>query len=118
MSLRLKEKEIKESFYVVGIAYCDLQYLLQYFTRTGYTAGVYGWNSDFYQVDNSNFGISTGYGYIQNVKIDDNIKRKIIKKYNDKAKKYNFDNYKDMQKTTRKDLLSFVKEIRKNIINY
>lgn len=116
--MELKEKEIKSSFYVVGIAYCDLQYLLDRITKTGYTCGVYGWKNDFYQIDNSNFGISTGYAPIQNIKIDDNIKRKIIKKYNDKAKKYNFTTYEEMKKQVRKDLLSFVKEIRKNIINY
>lgn len=45
---------------VVGIGYCDAQYLLKYFEPVAYTCGVYGWRADFYQF--GNVAISTGYG--------------------------------------------------------
>lgn len=83
----LKEKEIKQSFNVLGIAYCDLQYLLRFYYRIGYTAGTYGWKADYYQIDNSNFMLSTGYSPLQTVKIDDKIKRSIIYDFNEAAKK-------------------------------
>ena len=86
MSLRIKEKELKDQFYVIGVPYCELQYLLRFYTPFGHTEGVYGWKSDCYQVDMSNFVISTGYGPVQNIEIEDAVKREIIKKYNDKAK--------------------------------
>ena len=85
MSVRIKEKELKESFYVLGVPYCDLQYLLRYFTPFGHTEGTYGWKSDLYQVEMSNFVISTGYGPVDNLNINDNFKRNLIKECNSKA---------------------------------
>ena len=116
MALELKENQIKNSFYVVGVSYCELQHLLNYFTRTGYTCGVYGWKSDFFQIQNSNRGISTGYAPIQNIKINDAIKRRIIKKYDDKARIYSdkFTDYKKLRKQAEKDLAAFIREIWKN----
>lgn len=87
MSLQVKEKELKDNFYVIGVPYCELQNLLRLFTPFGHTAGVYGWKSDLYQVDMSNFIISTGYGPVQNIEIDDKVKRAIIQEYEEKAKR-------------------------------
>lgn len=54
-------REVKEWFgHVICIGYCDLQYLLRKESRIGYTAGVYGWNADVYDVGNG-VAIVTGY---------------------------------------------------------
>ena len=54
-------REVKESFdNVIRVYYCDLQYLLRRESRIGYTAGVYGWNADVYDVGNG-VAIVTGY---------------------------------------------------------
>ena len=113
--LRIKEKEVKDNYFCVGVSYCDLQYLLRYFERIGYTAGAYGWKSDIYLVDNTeNWIISTGYGPVQNIRIADDVKRKIIKKFNNKAMQYNnkIKSYEAQQKAAKKDLLKFLKEIK------
>lgn len=89
MSIKASKREIKESFYVVGVPYCDLQYLLRFITPFAHSEGVYGWQCDYYQVDGSNFVISTGYSTAQNIEIEDSIKRDIIKKYNNLAAKEN-----------------------------
>lgn len=89
MSIKASKKEVKENFYVVGVPYCDLQYLLRFQTPFAHSEGVYGWQCDYYQVDGSNFVISTGYSTVQNIEIDDTIKRDIIKKYNVLAAKEN-----------------------------
>lgn len=54
-------REVKESFdNVIRVYYCDLQYLLRGRDRVAYTAGVYGWNADVYDVGNG-VAIVTGY---------------------------------------------------------
>lgn len=64
-SYQFREKEIKNSFaHVVAIPYCDAQHILTWATRTGYTAGVYGWKSDIYVFAGHDLVISTGYGPI------------------------------------------------------
>ena len=76
MSLELKRKDIKDSFYCIGVAYCDLQTLLRYEIKTGYTySKYYGWRCDVYQFDN--WAICTGYEPIQNINIDDTTKHAI-----------------------------------------
>lgn len=125
MSLELKRKDLRNNYHCVGVAYCDLQYLLQYFNKLGYYAGVYGWRGDCYVFDG--FAICTGYEPIQTIKIDDAIKRKIIKKYNNKAQnyysKYTFEKYgvkyyDKIKKQAEKDLQRFLNEIKENIIEY
>ena len=118
MSFELKRKDIKNSYYCVGVAYCDLQYLLRYENKIGYYAGVYGWRGDVYILDN--WAICTGYETIQNINIDDKIKRKIIKKYNEKAQRYleTYDykkvTYNHIKNLFHKWLVKFIEEIREN----
>ena len=60
MKLKTTNKQIRANFYkVLSISYCDAQYLLGFRKPFAYTCGVYGWNSDFYEI--GNFCISTGY---------------------------------------------------------
>ena len=123
MSLELKRKDIKNSYYCVGVAYCDLQHLLNYFNKTGYYAGVYGWRGDVYTFDFiglDSWAICTGYEPIQNIKINDTEKRKILKHYNEKARnyniKYNYD-YKKIKKQAFKDMETCLKKKQKLYIN-
>lgn len=81
MSLKLKKKEVMESFKaVVSAGYCDLQNLLWGRDRLGYTAGAYGWNADVYLIDN--VALVTGYRTFGN-----RISYETLKKYETKAEK-------------------------------
>lgn len=92
MSLELKQKEVKSNYYVFSLGYCDATHILSRDGKAGYTAGVYGWNSDIY-IDGG-LAISTGYRPFSNVTKKQNEKgRETIMKYDKKAEKAkeNFD---------------------------
>lgn len=60
MKLKTTNKQIRANFNtVVSIGYCDAQYLLSYKRPFAYSSGTYGWNCDFYEINN--VCISTGY---------------------------------------------------------
>lgn len=44
---------------VLGFSYCSIQNIERYLSPNAYTAGIYGWRADFYEL--SDFTISTGY---------------------------------------------------------
>jgi hypothetical protein len=46
---------------VLAVGYCELQNLLAYENEFGYSAGVYGWNCNYYYTPYSSAVISTGY---------------------------------------------------------
>lgn len=58
---RTTNREMTEKAVCYRISYSDLQHLFYYENAKAYTAGVYGWNSDFFQLEDSNTYISTGY---------------------------------------------------------
>lgn len=66
----------------IEVGYCALQYLLYFKNRSFYTAGVYGWNADIYQV-NWDTVIITGYRPFGNIQPDYDL----IGKYENKAKR-------------------------------
>lgn len=67
--VKVTQKEIKETYEnVVVIGYCNLQYLLNYFTPQCYTVRKEGWASDIY--DFGTTAISTGYAPFGNIHID------------------------------------------------
>ena len=67
--IRTTQKEIKSTYdNVVAIGYCNLQYLLDYFTPKCYTVRKEGWASDIY--DFGTTAISTGYAPFGNIRID------------------------------------------------
>lgn len=83
MKLKTTKKEIKEGFYrIISIGYCDAQYLLSEEKPFAYSAGVYGWACDYYDIDG--ICISTGYSPLseKNMKYD----YKLVKEYEEKAK--------------------------------
>lgn len=53
---------------VISVGYCDLQKLLSCRKPIAYTAGVYGWNADIYDIGND-VALVTGYRPFGNVKI-------------------------------------------------
>lgn len=82
MERKLRMKEVKECYNnIISVGYCGAWYLLKCINREGWTCGVYGWNADVYEIDNST-AIVTGYrpfGDIYN--------HELTKEYNEKARK-------------------------------
>ncbi len=65
MKLKTTKANVKENYYrILSIGYCDAQYLLKYKSAFGYSAGVYGWACDYYDIDG--VCISTGYSPLAN----------------------------------------------------
>lgn len=44
---------------ILGFSFCSIQNIERYLKPTAYTAGVYGWKADFYEMEG--YSISTGY---------------------------------------------------------
>lgn len=69
MKKRFTNRELRKNHKnIIRIPYCNLQYLLSTTPVTGYTSGIYGWNSDIYEING--IIISTGYRPIGNIKPD------------------------------------------------
>lgn len=114
MKARITEREARECFPLLWIGYCEAQFLLNYQTPIYYTAWMYWWKSDIYRIDNWNrdFYISTGYGY--------NWERpdyKLVRTYDDKARKIYCSNYDYKNKKTRinKLLIEFIQKAWENV---
>ena len=60
MKCKTTAKAIRENYgsRILSIGYCQAQALLRYETPFAYSAGVYGWNCDYYDIDG--VCISTG----------------------------------------------------------
>ena len=61
MKIQTTYKAIREEYgkKILSVDYCDLQCLLRYENPFAYSAGVYGWNCDYYDI--GGVCISTGY---------------------------------------------------------
>ena len=82
MKCKATKKEIKDNYSkVIGIGYCNVEFLLQYKKPFAYSCGQSGWKCDYYQIEN--ICISTGYDYLSTVKID----YKLVRKYEKQAEK-------------------------------
>lgn len=71
---------MKQNRFVICVGYCDLQHLLHFKDSQFYTAGMYGWNADIYQVSQSAV-IVTGYRPFGDIKPD----RAVIREYDARA---------------------------------
>lgn len=95
---------VKGSVNVRCARYCDLQYLLRTHEPIAYTAGVYGWNFDIYEV----YGVTicTGYRNMPGKRLDS------IREYEKKAREiwgnYNIP-YETQKEETEKLLQEFCK---------
>ena len=90
MKAKTTKKQIKANFNtVISIGYCEAQYLLQYKNPFAYNCGVYGWNCDFYEINN--VCVSTGYRPIGE-KLDYNLLCNLENKARAICLDYNLDN--------------------------
>jgi hypothetical protein len=64
--LKTTKKQIERNYRIASIGYCEAQYLLKYKSPFAYSAGVYGWNADYYDV--GGVIIATGYRSLPNSK--------------------------------------------------
>ena len=79
MKLKTTKKQIKDmASNLFSVGYCGLDYLLKYHEPFAYSAGVYGWSCDYYNIDGSI--ISTGYQPIGKL-----IDYELVKQYNNAA---------------------------------
>ena len=60
MKCKVTMREVRKNYRtIIAIGYCEAQYLLQYETPFAYSAGVYGWDCDYYDID----GVCISIGY-------------------------------------------------------
>ena len=111
MKFKTTQKEIKNNYYdIIRIGYCNAWYLLYYQEPIAYTSGIYGWNSDIYEVDG--VAISTGYRPFGNVS-----SHGLIADYNAKAKEIiNNNMWKDKQEETKQAVNKLLKEFIKKAV--
>jgi hypothetical protein len=74
--------EMRSNYRILGVGYCDMQHLLAYQTPVAYSAGVYGWSCDYYEV--KGVIISTGYSHLATKNMVDDYA--LIKSYEAKAR--------------------------------
>ena len=83
MKFKTTSKQMRANYYqVIETGYCSMQSLLKYTSPIAYSAGVYGWNCDYYEVNG--VLICTGYRgmFSKNTKSD----YKLVSKYEQKAR--------------------------------
>lgn len=67
MKFKATRKMIMNNYHkVIEISYCGVQHLLYHKSPIAYTCGVYGWNSDIYDLGNG-VAIVTGYRPFGNI---------------------------------------------------
>lgn len=60
--IKTTKREMKNNYRILSFGYCDVQSLLAYESPVAYSAGVYGWSCDYYDIDG--VIICTGYSPI------------------------------------------------------
>lgn len=116
IKLKASEKELKnKAHYIISLGYCQAPSLLYFIEPFSYTAGVYGWNSDNYNIDNYNGIISTGYRPLNDKNINVKIKNDIINNYELKAEEIKNSNVSyEVKKESINNLLNlFINEVIK-----
>ena len=91
MKTKVTKREVMNGYSEVAeIGYCELQTVLSYIDAKYYTCGLYGWNSDIYEI--GNFAICTGYRpfgtFRPNYKTVRSLEDKAKKIYSNKTWKY------------------------------
>jgi hypothetical protein len=107
--IKTTKAEMRENYYIIGIGYCDLQYLLRFKNPVAYSSGCCGWSCDYYDID----GVIISTGYIplnnKNVKFNYEIVRKYEQKARDIVQKYS---YEQQEKKINKLLSKFISECK------
>lgn len=110
MKVQTTKKAVKNNYSkIIRIGYCDLQTLLSLEETFAYTAGVYGWNANIY--DLNGIALVTGYRTFGEISPS----WELIEKYEQKAKEvidliYNYEERKEALKTL---IDSFLEEVIK-----
>lgn len=111
MKVQTAYKAIRKEYgkNILSVGYCDLQYLLRYEKPFAYSAGVYGWNCDYYDI--GGVCISTGYRPIGKY-----VPYELVHRFEDQARKLVMES--DLDSETERgmidDLLGeFLREIMK-----
>ena len=112
MKVKVTKKSIKDNYNIIlGIDYCNAQYLLHFESPKFYSCGVYGWACDYYEIG-SDFIISTGFNYIDNT---NNNYYELVKEYEKKAEKILHNNldYKTQKSKVTKLLMELCEKVAK-----
>nr|DAT45262.1 MAG TPA: Pyroglutamyl peptidase [Caudoviricetes sp.] len=108
MKFKTTKKVINEVYRnIICVGYADLHYLLNLLEPTAYTAGVYGWNADIYNINN--VVIVTGYRPFGNIKPD----YTIVDKYEELAKNIYIDtkDYTECKEKLNNLINEFIEEV-------
>ena len=109
MKFKTTKKQMQENYHnAIRLGYCEAQTLLSDYEPIAYSSGIYGWNCDYYLIDN--LLIVTGYRGM----FGRSIPYKIVDKYENKASsiKYNYDlDYQTRKTRINKLLHKFIEEV-------
>lgn len=106
MKVKVSRKELTRYYNCIGVGYCDLQSLLNYFSPQYYNCGVYGWNFDAYTFGDA--AIITGYRNIPNY-----ADHEISKRYNEMGRELRNLPYDSRQKEAERLISEYIKEVSK-----
>ena len=79
--IQAKKSDMRQNYRILSVGYCDMQYLLKFQNPVAYSAGVNGWDCDYYEIDD--VVICTGYNPIKSKNIIDDYN--LIREYEQKA---------------------------------
>lgn len=83
--MKLTRKQVNNGYVkIIGVGYASMQHLLKGKTRIGYSAGINGWDCDYYNIEG--VMISTGYRPLKSKGLVVDPNYHLIKKYDDKAR--------------------------------
>ncbi len=110
MKFKATKKQMRDGYNkIISIGYCNAQNLLEHKNPIAYSAGVYGWSCDYYDI--GGVLISTGYAPIgQSPNYD------IIHKYDSQAEKINHNynlSYEERKNQVNGLLNEFISEVTK-----
>ena len=110
MKFKASRKMVMANYHtVIEVGYCGVQFLLRHKNPIAYTSGVYGWNSDIYDMGKG-VAIVTGYRPFGNVHPNYDI----VNSFEEKAKNI-CDNVPYEERSGVLDILinGFIKEVTK-----
>ena len=112
MKFKTTSKEMRENYRnAIKVGYCEAQTLLRGYEPIAYSSGVYGWNCDYYLIDN--VLIVTGYRGL----FGRDVSFKVVGKYEKRAEKiyYHYDlPYETRIKKVNNLLHKFIAEVSSN----
>ena len=114
MKFKATKHQMRENYHrIISIGYCSAQNLLAYEDPIAYSAGVYGWACDYYDIDG--VLISTGYNPIG----EKNTRRdyETVRRYDKEAERIRFDHKSEATWEEKRDrvrgvLSAFVEEMK------